>query len=275
MKQMRYPNLDETEVYVGVVKEKDPPRNAHLESIQHEVFSRYETYLNDFEQLAHQAVLDLSTEEADALSHSWSSPTKSLKNIKAEIILAQSDEFKRICPYCLINRSTSFDHYFPQALYVEFTILGKNLIPCCTTCNGKKSSRVYDENGNRYTLHYFYDEIPEDRVLFATMSMRNGTPVAEFVVENREGLPAEIFEQISRHFETLGLVERYEREVSVALGNCRVDVRANQINDPVELKNVLHRKAQAEQRRYGENYYISSLYFAISDSDETINWLLS
>jgi hypothetical protein len=52
-------------------------------------------------------------------------------------------EFGPGCPYCGQYCSTPhIDHYLPETLYGEFSLYSPNLIPSCSECNTKLSSRV-------------------------------------------------------------------------------------------------------------------------------------
>lgn len=67
-----------------------------------------------------------------------------------------------ICPYCGLQKSVTIDHYLPQNTqdFPHLSFFSLNLIPACTTCQGKKkafwsASGVWTVSGNtkrRYRL---------------------------------------------------------------------------------------------------------------------------
>lgn len=62
--------------------------------------------------------------------------------------LGYVDNFRRMatenlggCPYCGLPSNITLDHYLPRKIeaFPEYSILSANLVPACSTCQGKKS----------------------------------------------------------------------------------------------------------------------------------------
>jgi hypothetical protein len=43
-----------------------------------------------------------------------------------------------LCPYCGFGEIRELDHHLPRVIYWALAIYARNLVPCCSACNGKK-----------------------------------------------------------------------------------------------------------------------------------------
>ena len=76
------------------------------------------------------------------------------------------------CPCCgSPDTPTTLDHYLPQSVFPELSIVFENLTPMCSKCNELKDNTVVDEHGNRGFIHPYYDPIDE-----VQLEIEIGTP---------------------------------------------------------------------------------------------------
>jgi len=140
-------NNDEYDRFVEVINEKNGNRRNSLLGVQNRISNCYQTYLNDFEtlQFSNGSIFN-NTEliEKEALNHCYSVRTNTFKLKRGEIFESQSIQIKAFCPYCLLNKPATLDHYIGKTEYPEYSILIKNLIPCCNVCNQKKKTNIGD-----------------------------------------------------------------------------------------------------------------------------------
>ena len=85
-----------------------------------------------------------------------SAEEKSVK-IKAKITEIMPSAIKEKCPYCMLSEPGTFDHYIGKGEFPEFSILSKNLVPCCSKCNSKKGEKFLSENGKRIFISFYFD----------------------------------------------------------------------------------------------------------------------
>lgn len=70
------------------------------------------------------------------------------------------------CPMCSINVPETLDHYMPKSRYPIMSVCRLNLVPSCSTCNGRKST-------NQYNLfpHAYYSLFPDVEFLKAEVNV--------------------------------------------------------------------------------------------------------
>ena len=134
-------NNDEFDRFVVIIKEKYNPGKDCLIGIQNRVLTTYNRYLYNFDDLQNSQGSEfdeLETEEKKYLNLCYSSQTKTFEEKRGEIFSNQSKQLIAFCPYCLLNKPNTLDHYLGKTEYPEYSILIKNLVPCCYDCNQKK-----------------------------------------------------------------------------------------------------------------------------------------
>lgn len=76
------------------------------------------------------------------------------------------------CPCCgSPDIPTTLDHYLPQSVFPELSIVYENLTPMCSKCNELKDNTLTDEHGNKGFIHPYYDPIDE-----VQLELEIGTP---------------------------------------------------------------------------------------------------
>lgn len=125
-------------------------------------------------------------------------------------VLSSDGYLNEMCPVCDAVKATTFDHYLPQSAYQLFAVHPLNLIPCCTVCNGRKNSFVFDDKGVRKFWNAYIDDETDEQYLFCDITEKKGMPKATFRVEQGK-LPARYFEIVKQTFEGLKLDKNYTR----------------------------------------------------------------
>ncbi|WP_220491502.1 MULTISPECIES: hypothetical protein [unclassified Pseudoalteromonas] len=57
------------------------------------------------------------------------------------------------------------DHVLGQTEFPEYSVHPKNLFPCCSDCNRKKSDKFVDDKGSQLFLNLFIDDLPKSHYL--------------------------------------------------------------------------------------------------------------
>lgn len=143
------------------------------------------------------------------------------------------------CQICLYGAADSLDHYLPKESYPSLAISAHNLIPCCLSCNGKKSTYKPKSAGDQ-TIHFKFDRFYESNWLEANYN--HGVRRVIFspnTVNYPEGSIAH--KRISNHLKVHGLYELYEalalkeiRELVMRANKYKSSLRAV-VNSEIEL----------------------------------------
>ncbi len=116
-----------------------------------------------------------------------------------------------MCPICQVTPVNSMDHYIPKDKYPLYTVQPRNLVPCCTTCNGHKSENVF-EAGKRKYWNAFLDSV-EQRYLYCNITLENGIPTCNFTTEQGE-ISDELYKVIKTTFDDLHVADTMRDGVS-------------------------------------------------------------
>jgi len=155
-----------------------------------------------------------TSDEHDDLLHCYESTTKALEDLKALILGRQDEGIRDFCPYCGIGAPRQFDHYLPKEKFPEFSVHAHNLVPCCGTCNGKKSVVWLEPNGARRFINFYLDTLPSSQMLQPVVhwSKKKGklVPAVSFDLVRPAGFSTARFTLIETHFDKLELLARYK-----------------------------------------------------------------
>ncbi|MEK4509358.1 HNH endonuclease [Paenibacillus sp. FSL K6-2524] len=275
MKNLNPPQLDSLNVYKRVKKNaRDADKKLRLENIEHLVLSRYEIYESNattLEVMTDSNIIDENDIKALGSCYNRNKDGYLEGEVVAEIIALQSSQHKNSCPYCGMDKPRTIDHYLPKSIYPEFSIYPPNLIPCCGHCNGKKSFKWLN-NGKRLFLNFYYDDIPNEKFLNVELIFDSNPLIQEprvvFELKNNSGIGPEQFSLITSHYKELGLLNELSEYVEEELSNLHDEILHNTHLPREEHIESLRRKKDSFVRKYGQNYWKSSLYEAIIESDE-------
>ena len=166
------------------------------------------------------------------------------------------------CPYCAFGEAESLDHFLPQSLFPEFSLLSKNLVPCCPRCNLLKRQK----NGD-HVIHPYYDRL-EKRIVYGTVQVSTGIGV-HFELRNRNGMNARLFERCKEQFGLLDLANRWTKQATLTLAAQRGALRrVFQSEGVAGLRKTLRDQASSNKESGGLNGFGYSLYKALENSSE-------
>lgn len=159
---LNIPPVDSVKLWDTIVSNKTHAKKNILLPVRKQVLERYLYYQSHFTYLDNILPLDKAVwqDSKDELISCYGDNVAFQQARK--IIL--SDNIK--CPYCLLNRPNTIDHYFDKSDYPEYAVFIPNLIPCCSECNSAKGTTVFDDLGHRKYIHFYLDYIPEYQFLF-------------------------------------------------------------------------------------------------------------
>ena len=277
MRNLNYLNSIEIDEFDLIKDSKHLATRQNLENIRHRVINRYNAYLNGFDTIHGMVNSTFIDPEKSNLQGCYTIKTIARDNFLGRIINNQTDEFKQICPYCLILPRTTFDHYVPEEDYPVFSVLGKNLIPSCTTCNGKKLT-YWRNGGARTIIHFYNDIIPNIQFIFGNLTFNQNLPSITFRLRRGPGIPLRFYSIARLHFTRLELLERYSESVASLLGDITVDIDAVRLVfgnalTPQAIADILLNKSNRLKQLYGNNYWKSIALDLLANSQQYINSL--
>lgn len=178
-----------------------------------------------------------------------------------------------LCPYCTIGEASSLDHIIPKSVMPVFADHPKNLIPCCSNCNSKKSN-VWFANDNWDYINLYIDDLPNKQFLFVDLAIDNNTLKVKFYIDNRNHIKENLFLKISNHYTKLDLCRRFEQcsnqeisEVATLIKNfskCVTDAKC---------KEVILESSKQLQDEYGFNYWKAVLRAECCSNDVVYQFL--
>ncbi|WCT11566.1 HNH endonuclease [Mucilaginibacter jinjuensis] len=265
-----YAAIDEYQFFITVVGEKQQASQRALNPLVPRVTNAYQTYLNNFAALCLQPaslfVADLP-EVRDVLQKCYGSPTLSFKQFKSDYYDNQPAAIVELCPYCMIDTPYSLDHYVGQTEFPEYSILTKNLVPCCLRCNNEKN-KGWRTNSVKTFINFYDDRFLQHRFLFADLMINAGVPSLQFRLSQPAQITNDQFALINRHFVALELLVKYAKK-----SNNRLTAEIQSIKDfmaagrtNASIIEDLTIRYRSSVRQYGPNYWESLVYPAIASS---------
>jgi len=228
-----------------VIAGKTGDRGVRLTSMLSAIEIRYETLEAAYSILGIAGVAKetWTKEQQEDLLHCYGSATHALERLKSLITQRQKESIRDFCSYCGIGAPRQFDHYLPKEKYPEFSVHAHNLIPCCGTCNGKKSDLWLDAAKNRLFLNLYLDSLPAAPMLKLNIKWltKKGkrVPTVSFDLVRPSGFSLTKFRIVESHFNKLELLSRYKDQSHTEFSMLRDAAIARETKSVVTLKKFL------------------------------------
>ena len=144
----------------------------------------------------------------------------------------------------------------PKKDYPEFCVHPQNLVPACSQCNGKKTTK-WMNNGVFEFLNPYLHQLPQIQFLFVNVEYINGTFKVGYYLDNSHNyLPPYLFNIIVNHFRNLDLLERYKQSAAKTISRFHNSIEGSLTTQ--SLSNALigaRRTIQLNQTAFGFNQY--------------------
>lgn len=267
MRQVAPPAVDDGQVYDQIAAAKRQPRRARLQAARAVVLSAYGDYAAAVPEVAHLPAIALSDPQKKALIHAYSIETKPVAKLRERltepVVLAR-------CPFCGLGEASTLDHYLPKELHPQFAVYSRNLVPCCSRCNARKSELVLDETTDvRLFLHPYYDNIPAERFIALQVALLPNALSLKFRLRRPRRMPAQVFQHLESHFKLLRLADRYRK---MSLEHLRSERKAlgrfyGPQSDASRVAAELTQHADDWEHDFGPNHWRVILYRALAAND--------
>lgn len=199
------PNRDENNDIETIINEKNAGliKNSLLALIPR-IRDRYLAY-SQIELTNRITVSDFTAVEKGVLLKLYNSKTVTSRDIITSVSTIQLLIQTGCCLSCGIGDPDEIDHFLPKEHFPEFSILHKNLIPICGTCNQIKGENI---PGNiKDYFHPMFDILPMEPFLSSDITYINNVPKACFSI-----VPLFNGTIIKAHFDNLNLSTRLEKK---------------------------------------------------------------
>lgn len=125
------------------------------------------------------------------------------------------------CPICEASAANTLDHYIPQTKYPLYVVHPRNLIPCCSECNGHKLGNVLDANNDRQYWDAFIDQQPTEQYLFCKVTGDgNGLLKCEYDIVKGK-VDDKTWYVINKTFDDFHFKEKYREQAKVIVNELR------------------------------------------------------
>ena len=258
MRNVTPPARDDIEDYRTAIAGRPLESRTVLAGYEDAIRAAYLGYADDVINIAARQPIELLELGHGALlqeNYSALSKGRVLEELAAD--LYEAADFR--CPVCNFEQAATLDHFLPKGTYPEFSILARNLIATCNTCNHRKG--VHPATG---FVHAYFDQVPNQQILVAETVWEPELHVSYSLVA--DGLDASLFERLLNQFQILRLEDRFAREggyvLAEIMSNCAEPYGRG---GSALVKAELIRQAQVSGATYGINHYKTALLRALAN----------
>ena len=178
-----------------------------------------------------------------------------------------------LCPYCTIGEASSLDHIIPKTVMPVYADHPKNLIPCCSNCNSKKSD-VWFADDNWDYINLYLDDLPNKQFLFVDLAIDNNTLKVTFYLDNKNHIDSKLFLKIFNHYTKLNLCRRFEQCSNQEISEVATLIKnfSKCVSDE-KCKEVIWESSKEQQKKYGFNYWKAVLRVECCTNDTVYQFL--
>jgi len=268
MRQVTLLAVDDAQILDDIITAKYRPRKARLQAVRDDVIVAYQDYVDAAPAVENLPPIELTALQAGALRHAYEVETVPMTKLRTRLM---SRIVVSRCPFCGLSESSTLDHYLPKELYPQFSVLSKNLVPCCASCNTRKGELVVDEEtAVRLFFHPYFDEIPGDRFIAIGVTLLPDALGLNYRTVRAAGIGLRTFRRLRSHFKLLRLADRY-RIMSLEHLRSRYHALARFYGPGEDADRVaaeLLQEAEDFEAEYGANHWRAILYRGLAAHDD-------
>lgn len=281
MKRIKKYQGDSLEFHKKVLKSKHfrpkdsiyKDRVIALGSIIQEQFEAHDNHFQK-DDLASLSPKRLTNDQKNDLKSLYDYGAKPFQQLNDILTTGDNGTRQPVCPFCTINNVNTLDHLIPKSEFSELSDHPINLMPCCSDCNGKKSSNWRDGNVRKY-LNLYLDQLPDIQYLFVDLSVEDATIKAIFNVENRNHIENELFKKIENHYVDLELCKRFALNCHNSISELKNTLSPiRRFLSREQLKQSVIETETENRSLYGFNYWKSILKIECCENDIIFDFLL-
>jgi hypothetical protein len=271
MRNYVLPNINFVDKYLKISRSKRDNRRTILAGIELQVLNSFIQYDNSIGLWNITSIAMNGSPESEALLHCYVVRNKAMEVLRGDIFSAQSQYLKNTCQYCQIDTPLTLDHFLEKSQFEEFAAYGKNLIPCCYSCNLGRPQGVIGNNGQQI-INFYYDQIPVERFLFCNLTIVDGVPVADYFLQ-QGNIVHPIFSTIQNHFVNLSLLGRYNSKCTDDL-EFIIDKCNGSFTTAEEASYYFIEEGNRLSRVFSLNHWKTALYYGVAYDLSFLNSIL-
>lgn len=257
-------------------KPTDPTYKDRVNALHTTVREQFENHDNKFSEndLGTLSAKELDASQKRDLQALYDYGTKPFQQLNDILTTSENGARQPICPFCTINNVNTFDHLIPKSEFSELADHPVNLMPCCSQCNGKKSSNWRIGNERKY-LNLYLDDLPNLQYLFIYLLIEGRTLNVRFTVENKYGIDSNLFIRIQNHYHDLNLCHRFSLNSDNVISELKNTLEFNKeyISKEQLKKNIINAENK-NREQYGFNYWKSLLKIECCRDDTIFSFLI-
>lgn len=261
-----YYKVNEDIFFLTIVKEKKTKAKTVLNPVSVRVLGTFPEYLQRFHLISSRAGSAFTLAEDDIrrnLIGCYKNETASSKYVKGKIFSTQPHTLKDLCPYCMLDRPRTLDHYIPKDEFPEYAMFVKNLVPCCYDCNNIKDE-LWRTNTARQFIHFYNDNILDRQFLHSELLFNaiGIAPIIRHFLRRPVGMSINNFRIASAHFTNLDLLNAYDGRLNNSLSS-EIETLGTYISAGLQdqiIIDILHGRFISLSTSHGVNYYNAVLY---------------
>lgn len=232
MLKIKYYQDDSYSFYEDIVLSKQntkskPSFRDDMNKIANTQFSYFKVYDSKFfnNTLISVEAAEYAKNDKDNLQTLYNYRSKKIQELKNSLTMhpLHKDHILNTCQNCTINEVDTMDHILGQTKFPEFSVHPKNLFPCCSVCNKKKSDDYVDNEGQQLFLNLFLDDLPKSQYLHVDFD-KNWLP--RFYLKQPKDVSDDLFRLIESHYERLDLLARFRDNSNQIISTLKSTIKA-------------------------------------------------
>ena len=268
-----YPELT-VPSFATLVADSTPNRKLTLQSLVPAVTAACEAYDAASPDVHVLTAMKLTKPNRDLLVDGYENRTVAIKRRLSKMIESLPVADADLCPYCSLDTNPDLDHFLPKAAFPEFSLHARNLVPICTPCNRKKGNAIkLKETGMRLFLHPSTEPSGNAKVLEADLNFQANMMTVSYRIDDNGALPNAELQLVKRHYQRLGLGDRYSRRALTYMASFKASVNGH---PKAAVGSALRSKIVNPEIGEPINGWRPALYRAIAAHEGlTLEWLLA
>lgn len=261
---------DERETLRAIIRRKKGPRKARLKKLTSRILRRYRMYYKHSSDLAMLSRSTFEGTERKDCEHCYDQETVPLSLLKQAVFAVLPPGRNFFCPLCGLIPWETLDHFAPKSTFPEFSVLAKNLIPCCWTCNHLKGD-VWVVGEAVRVLNVYFDRWPRARFLKADVDFDPDTGALVSFSLLHKPLGRVSRERLQVHFDKLELGRRFAAAGASAVDRYHRSLSQHGYRTLRQMKRYLRGEALALAAKHGPNHWESVLLDALANCHQFLN----
>lgn len=273
MLKIKYYEENAYSFYEDIIRSKRNTKNkprfkdeiVAISNAQSDCFDVYDNAFN-FNSLVSIDAAAYDDNDKNNLKALYSYRNKKIQELKNTLTIhpLHKNSILNTCQNCTINEVDTMDHILGQTEFPEFAVHPKNLFPCCSVCNKKKSDDYVDDKGSQLFLNLFLDDLPQSQYLHVEFG-NNWLP--RFRLRQPDDISNDLFRLIENHYKRLDLLTRFRDNSNQIISTLRATIRAFKKED---IKDKIEEICSDLEPTLGYNHRQIILYRALGSSEEFI-----